>query len=208
MYIFENFFSQEWVRIATIFTYVVLLIYIPFLYVKTTKRLPEQFREKYIENCWELYGVLFFLSIAPVGYLVLYFFNSDSSFIDKDPLPWVCFLGGLGASFDYFRTRNQLTLAIKKNNNANRINTINAISKLSMLPAILGVIPLTYGTVMIALTNSSYLDKLPAMMWFWSFLITGLAIIYAVWSKGFLAVSQSYASNPNLAAIPHNKGVN
>ena len=202
MYIFESFFSQEWVKITTIFAYVVLLIAVPFMYKKITRRLPEALHEHFIQNCWELYGVLFFLSIAPVGYLILYFFSSDSSFVDKDPLPWVCFLGGLGALYDYLRTRGQLALAIRSNDNKNRLNVINRISKLSTLSVTFGAIPLTYGAVMIVLTNSSYLEKLPTMMWFFSFLITGLAIIYAVWSKAFLSISQSYASNPNLVVGP------
>jgi hypothetical protein len=208
MSLFNSFFSQEWVKIATVFSYVILIAVVPFIYMKLARKLPEYFREKFIENCWEIYGVLFFLSIAPTGYLILYFFNSDTSFIDKDPLPWVCFLGGMGATFDYFRTRNQLALAIKKNNNANRLNIIHGISKLSNLTVALGAIPLVYGVIMIVLTNSSYSGKLPAMMWFWSFLITGLAIIYALWSKAFLGVSQAYASNPDLAVDPYKNRVN
>lgn len=208
MSLFDSFFSQEWVKIATLFCYIFLIVSVPFVYKKISKELPEHWRDKFIENCWEIYGVFFFLSIAPVGYLILYFFNSDASFIDKDPLPWVCFLGGLGASFDYRRTRNQLAIAIKKNNNSNRVDIINGISKLSNLAVILGTIPLVYGAIMIVLTNSSYLDKLPAMMWFWSFMISGLAIFYALWSKAFLGVSQAYASNPDLAARPFNNRVN
>ncbi|SDH46173.1 hypothetical protein [Janthinobacterium sp. YR213] len=208
MSLFNSFFSQEWVKITTVFLYVALIIVIPFIYIKLSKNLDEQSREKFVDNCWEFYGVLFFLSIAPVGYLILYFLNSDTSFIDKDPLPWVCFLGGAGALFDYIRTRRQLKLAIKKNRTANRVSIVNNISRMSRVTVVLSAIPLTYGAIMVGLTNSSYLAKLPAIMWFFSFLISGLAIICAVWAKAILSVSQAYASNPDLAANPYNKGIN
>jgi ABC-type multidrug transport system permease subunit len=51
---------------------------------------------------------------------------------------------------------------------------------------------------MIGVTNLMDPASINNMLWFLTFMITGLAVTYAVASKSLLLVSQAYASNPEL----------
>lgn len=198
MGIFESFYSQEWVQVVTSFAFVVLLLLVPFLYWRISRYLEGDFRKKFVKYSLEVYGVLFFLIIAPVGYLVLYFFGGKSGYMLSDPLPWICLIGGLSAIYDIFRARQDLELPSDSTRCPNRYQIIFTLKRITIVAGILSLIPLTYGGVMVAVTNLVSEKEIPVFLWFVSFLLTGLAIIYAVASKVILIVAQEYSSNPAL----------
>lgn len=51
---------------------------------------------------------------------------------------------------------------------------------------------------MIGVTNLIDPSSISNMLWFLTFMMTGLAVVYSVASKTLLLVSQAYASNPEL----------
>lgn len=155
-------------------------------------------KKKFTEAALDIYGVVLFLLIAPAGYLILYFFGSQSKFMLNDPMAWVCFVGGAASVYDLIRVRMTLKSAHDWVRCNERTGSILMFERLTKLAFCLSLIPLLYGIVMIGVTNLMDPASISNMLWFLTFMITGLAVIYAVASKSLLLVSQAYASNPNL----------
>ncbi|MBN2991482.1 hypothetical protein JWR97_08905 [Pseudomonas cedrina subsp. fulgida] len=195
---FEKFFAQNWVQVATAFAFLIVILFIPLMYWCISQKLEGDIKKKFIEAAFDIYGVVFFLLIAPAGYLALYFFGSQSKFMLNDPMAWVCFVGGAAAIYDLIRTR----LALKSAKGSTRCNKragfIFMLERFTKLALCLSLIPLLYGMVMIGVTNLMDPASINDMLWFLTFMITGLAVICAVASKALLLVSQAYASNPEL----------
>lgn len=198
MFLFENFYAQEWVQVCTAFIYVVLIVLVPIAYWKISQKLNGDAKIKFIECASEIYGVLFFLLIAPVGYLILYFLGSDSKFMLNDPMAWVCLLGAGSSIFDLFRSRYSLKIARKPSCCDQRVDMILKWQYLTKIALYLSLIPFLYGVIMVGVTNLMSPESLHSMLWFLTFLITGWSIVYAVVSKALLFISQAYASNPKL----------
>ncbi|WP_122266837.1 hypothetical protein [Pseudomonas syringae] len=195
---FENFFAKEWVQVTTAFAFLIVILFIPLMYWCISQKLEGDIKKKFIEAAFDIYGVVFFLLIAPAGYLALYFFGSQSKFMLNDPMAWVCFVGGAAAVYDLIRTR----LALKSAKGSTRCNKrtefIFMLERFTKLALCLSLIPLLYGMVMIGVTNLMAPASINDMLWFLTFMITGLAVTSAVASKSLLLVSQAYASNPKL----------
>lgn len=195
---FETFFAQNWVQVATAFAFLIVILFIPLMYWCISQKLEGDIKKKFIEAAFDIYGVVFFLLIAPAGYLALYFFGSQSKFMLNDPMAWVCFVGGAAAIYDLIRTR----LALKSAKGSTRCNKragfIFMLERFTKLALCLSLIPLLYGMVMIGVTNLMDPASINDMLWFLTFMITGLAVTGAVASKALLLVSQAYASNPEL----------
>ncbi|WP_046236950.1 hypothetical protein [Pseudomonas syringae pv. coryli] len=195
---FESFYAKDWVQVLTAFAFLIVILFTPLMYWRISQKLEGDIKKKFIEAAFDIYGVVFFLLIAPAGYLVLYFFGSQSKFMLNDPMAWVCFVGGAAAVYDLIRSR----LALKSAKDSSRCNKrtefIFMLERLTKLALCLSSIPLLYGMVMIGVTNLMDPASINNMMWFLTFMITGLAVTYAVASKSLLLVSQAYASNPEL----------
>ncbi|WP_448126342.1 hypothetical protein [Pseudomonas veronii] len=195
---FESFYAKDWVQVLTAFAFLIVILFTPLMYWRISQKLEGDIKKKFIEAAFDIYGVVFFLLIAPAGYLVLYFFGSQSKFMLNDPMAWVCFVGGAAAAYDLIRTR----LALKSAKGSSRCNKrtefIVMLERLTKLALCLSLIPLLYGMVMIGITNLMDPASINNMLWFLTFMITGLAVTYAVASKSLLLVSQAYASNPEL----------
>ncbi|WP_116826694.1 hypothetical protein [Pseudomonas syringae] len=195
---FESFYAKDWVQVLTAFAFLIVILFTPLMYWRISQKLEEDIKKKFIEAAFDIYGVVFFLLIAPAGYLVLYFFGSQSKFMLNDPMAWVCFVGGAAAVYDLIRSR----LALKSAKDSSRCNKrtefIFMLERLTKLALCLSSIPLLYGMMMIGVTNLMDPASINNMMWFLTFMITGLAVTYAVASKSLLLVSQAYASNPEL----------
>ena len=198
---FESFYAKEWVQVSTAFAFLILVLVTPLIYWRISRTLNGKTKAQFIDVAFDLYGVIFFLLIAPVGYLVLYFLGSQSKFMLNDPMAWVCFLGGAAAVYDLIRAKRALKSANKSFLCDERARFILMLEKLSTLVLCLSLIPLLYGIVMIAVTNLMDPASISNVLWFSTFLITSLAIISAVVSKAVLIVAQSYESNPNLGCV-------
>lgn len=196
--LFENFYAQEWVQVCTAFAYVALIIIIPFIYWRFSQRLSGVIKAKFIEVALDIYGLMFFLLIAPAGYLVLYFLGSESKFMLNDPMAWVCLVGAASSIYDLLRARFSLNSAKDQASCKERLNIIFTWRKLTVIALFLSLIPLFYGIVMVAVTNLMDTASIHSMLWFLTFLMTGVSVIYAVVSKSVLLVSQAYASDPTL----------
>lgn len=196
--LFEDFYTKEWVQISTAFAYVALILMTPFFYWRASQRLKGDTRSKFIECAAEIYGVVFFLLIAPVGYLILYFFGSKSKFMLNDPMAWVCFLGAASSIYDLIRARFALNSAKASSSCSQRINNIYGFENLTKMALYLSLIPLCYGIFMVGITNLSDTASIHSALWFLTFLMTGLSVVYAVASRSLLLVSQAYASNLKL----------
>ncbi|MBM4973518.1 hypothetical protein HYO27_22425 [Vibrio parahaemolyticus] len=198
MILFESFYAQEWVQVTTAFVYVILILTIPLIFWKISKRLTGQAKANYIELSLDIYVTILFLLIAPIGYLVLYFIGSESKFMLNDPLPWVCLVGGAGALVDFVRSHFKLNVAIVKSDDTDRVEFITQLKKLVKIASALSLVPLVYGLVMVGVTNLSDVSKLSSLVWFFTFLITGWSIIYTTIGKSILYVSQAYATDASL----------
>lgn len=195
---FESFYAKEWVQVSTAFVFIIAILFTPLMYWCISRELKGDLKKQFIEAAFDIYGVVLFLLIAPAGYLILYFLGSQSKFMLNDPMAWVCFVGGAASVYDLIRAR----LTLKSANGSaccnDRIGLISMYERLTKLALCLSLIPLLYGIVMIGVTNLMDPASINNMLWFLTFMITGLAVIYAVASKTLLLVSQSYASNPEL----------
>ncbi len=195
---FESFYAKDWVQVSTAFAFVIVILFTPLIYWRISQKLKGDVKKKFVEAAFDIYGVVLFLLIAPVGYLALYFFGSQSKFMLNDPMAWVCFVGGAAAVYDLIRAR----LALKSAKGSTRCNErtkyVFMLERLTKLALCLSLIPLLYGMVMIGVTNLMDPTSINNMLWFLTFMITGLAVTYAVASKTLLLVSQAYASNPEL----------
>jgi len=195
---FESFYAKEWVQVSTAFVFVVIVLLTPVMYWGVSRNLKGNTKEKFIEAAFDIYGVVFFLLVAPAGYLGLYFLGSQSKFMLNDPMAWVCFLGGAASVYDLIRVRLALGSAKVSAGCTARIESILMFEKLAKLAFCLSLIPLIYGGVMIGVTNLIDPSSISNMLWFLTFMMTGLAVVYSVASKTLLLVSQAYASNPEL----------
>jgi hypothetical protein len=195
---FESFYAKEWVQVTTAFAFLIVILLTPLMYWCIARRLKGKIKERFTEAAREIYSVVLFLLIAPVGYLVLYFLGSKSKFMLGDPMAWICFAGGAMAVYDLIRAK----LALKKAKDSFRCNErtefILMLERLTTVALCLSLIPLLYGIVMIGVTNLMDPASINNALWFLTFMITGLAVIYAVASRSILLVSQAYASNSNL----------
>ncbi|VVO84144.1 hypothetical protein [Pseudomonas fluorescens] len=195
---FESFYSMELVQVSTSFAFVIAILITPLMYWRISRVLKGDRKKQFVEAAFDIYGVVLFLLIAPIGYLGLYFLGSQSKFMLNDPMAWVCFIGGAASVYDLIRAR----LALKSTKGSFRCNartgSVLLFERLTKLALCLSLIPLLYGMVMIGVTNLMAPDSINNMLWFLTFMITGLAIIYAVASKTLLLVSQAYASNTEL----------
>ncbi|PJK32921.1 hypothetical protein CWC48_25840 [Pseudomonas sp. S10E 269] len=195
---FESFYAKEWVQVSTAFVLIIAILFTPLMYWRIGRGLKGDFKKQFIEAAFDIYGVVLFLLIAPAGYLILYFFGSQSKFMLNDPMAWVCFVGGAASIYDLIRARLTLKSANSSSRCNERIGSIFMYERLTKLAICLSLIPLLYGMVMIGVTNLMDPASINSMLWFLTFMITGLAVIYAVASKTLLLVSQAYASNPEL----------
>lgn len=194
----ESFYAKEWVQVSTAFVFIIAILSTPLIYWRISRELKGDFKKQFIEAAFEIYGVVLFLLIAPAGYLILYFFGSQSKFMLNDPMAWVCFVGGAASVYDLIRARQTLKSINGSARCNERIGSIFIYERLAKLAICLSMIPLLYGMVMIGVTNLMDPASINNMLWFLTFMITGLAVIYAVTSKTLLLVSQAYASNPEL----------
>ncbi|WP_215408048.1 hypothetical protein [Vibrio gigantis] len=195
---FEGFYSLEWVQVTTAFVYVVFIMFVPFVFWIVSKKLVGEAKSKYIELSLDIYLTIFFLLISPVGYLVLYFIGSENKFMLNDPLPWVCLVGGTASLFDLIRSNFKLNVAKDKSSNRNRLMIIIAFKNVVKVASFLTLIPLLYGLIMVVVTNMVDTSALSSIIWFITFLITGLSIIYTAASKSILYLSQAYSEDPSL----------
>ncbi|MCU1735100.1 MULTISPECIES: hypothetical protein [unclassified Pseudomonas] len=195
---FENFYAQEWVQVSTAFVFIIAILITPLMYWRISRKLKGDMKKKFVEAALDIYGVVLFLLIAPAGYLILYFFGSQSKFMLNDPMAWVCFVGGAASVYDLIRASMALKSASESARCNERTGHIFMYERLTKLAICLSLIPLLYGIVMIGVTNLMDPASINNMLWFLTFMITGLAVIYAVASKTLLLVSQDYASNPEL----------
>lgn len=193
--LFEDFYAKEWVQVSTAFAYFALILMIPFIYWRASQRLKGDTRSKFIECAAEIYSVVLFLLIAPVGYLTLYFLGSKSKFMLNDPMAWVCFLGAASSIYDLVRARLALNSTKASNSCNKRIDNILVLKRLTNLVRYLSLIPLCYGIIMVGVTNLTDIASIHSMLWFITFLTTGLSVTYAVASRSLLLISQAYASN-------------
>ena len=195
---FESFYAKEWVQVSTAFVFIISILFTPLMYWRISRELKGDLKKQFIEAAFDIYGVVLFLLIAPAGYLILYFLGSQSKFMLNDPMAWVCFVGGAASVYDLIRAK----LTLKSANGSARCNERTGLifmyERLTKLALCLSLIPLLYGIVMIGVTNLMDPASINNMLWFLTFMITGLAVIYAVASKTLLLVSQAYASNPEL----------
>ena len=195
---FESFYAKEWVQVSTAFAFVVVILFTPLIYWCVSRKLKKDIKQQFIEAAFDIYGVVFFLLIAPIGYLVLYFFGSQSKFMLNDPMAWVCFIGGAASVYDLIRARLALKSAKESSRCNKKTGSISLFERLTKLALCLSLIPLLYGMVMIGVTNLMAPGSINNLLWFLTFMITALAVIYAVASRTLLLVSQAYASNPEL----------
>ncbi|VVN84872.1 hypothetical protein [Pseudomonas fluorescens] len=195
---FESFYAKEWVQASTAFVFIIAILFTPLMYWRISRELKGDLKKQFIGAAFDIYGVVLFLLIAPAGYLMLYFFGSQSKFMLNDPMAWVCFVGGAASVYDLIRARLTLKSANGSARCYERIGSIFMYERLTKLALCLSLIPLLYGIVMIGVTNLMDPASINNMLWFLTFMITGLAVIYAVASKTLLLVSQAYASNPEL----------
>ncbi len=197
MFLFEKFYAREWVQVGTSLLYIFLIISVPFIYWKLSQKLKGDIKIKFIECTLEIYGVLFFLLIAPVCYIVLYFLGSDSKFILKEPMAWVCFIGGLSSIYDLFRSRFYLKIASRSSCCNKREDMIIKWQVLTKIALYLSFIPSIYGAVMIGITNLIGVESIYNILWFLTFLITGWSIVYAIISRYILLIAQASVTNSN-----------
>lgn len=195
---FESFYEKEWVQVSTAFVFVIVILATPLMYLRISRKSNGDMKKQFIEAAFEVYGAVFFLLVAPIGYLVLYFFGSDSKFMLNDPMAWVCFIGGATSVYDLVRARMVLKFAKGLPRCNESSVSIIMFERLIKLALCFSLIPLLYGVVMIGVTNLMVPAAINNMLWFLTFMITGLAVIYVVASKSLLLISQSYASSPKL----------
>lgn len=194
MDLFENFYAQDWVQVSTAFIYVVLILLTPILYWKLSRKISGKLKYKFVECAWEIYGVLFFLLLPPVGYLALYFMGSESKFMLNDPMAWVCLVGASSSIFDLLRSKMSLN-AVKNSRASNESwPAIGTGSKLINIALPLSLIPLLYGAVMVFVTNMMNPEELYSILWFVTFLMTGWSIGYAVLSRSVWMLTQQFSS--------------
>ncbi|MCD4865018.1 hypothetical protein [Pseudomonas sp. PLB05] len=110
---FESFYAKEWVQVSTafVFVFVIVILITPLMYWRISRKLSGDSRKQFIDVAFDMYGVVFFLLVAPIGYLVLYFFGSQSKFMLNDPMAWVCFIGGAASIYDLIRALLKLNAA-------------------------------------------------------------------------------------------------
>lgn len=191
---FEVFFAQEWVQVATAFAFVIVISLTPYIYWRISRILEGDTRKQFIEAATDIYIVVFFLLIAPIGYLILYFLGSKSNFMLNDPMAWVCFIGGLASVFDLIRAQLTLKSITLSRCCSRTINAILFLKKTIRTALFFSPIPLLYGLVLIGVTNLIPPDSINPMLWFLTFMVTAIAIAQTVSSKALLLVSQKYAS--------------
>lgn len=189
---FESFYAKEWVQVSTAFVFVIVILITPLMYWRISRKLSGDSRKQFIDVAFDMYGVVFFLLVAPIGYLVLYFFGSQSKFMLNDPMAWVCFIGGAASIYDLIRALLKLNAAGRVAQCGEKFESILKFKKLVKIAFCLSLIPLLYGAFMIGVTNLVAPDSINTMAWFLTFMMTGLAIVYAVASRALLLVSQAY----------------
>lgn len=193
---FESFYAQEWVQVFTAFAYVLVLALTPLIYWCMSQRLEGEVKKHFIKVSAEIYLAIFILLIAPILYLGLYFCGSESKFMLNDPMPWVCFLAGIACIIDLCRAWIELKSATIPPHCKQRGKLISNTKSLIKIAFSLSLIFLIYGLIMVVTTNLMPPESINSMLWFLTFMMTGLAIICTASSKTLLCVSQAYASNP------------
>jgi hypothetical protein len=202
------FLDNPYFKTFAMCAYVLLPILVFFAYRRNAKLFTGERREVFEDAARDAFGSLLFGVLTPMLYLVLSLFTHDFSYVTKDALPMICLMGGGQCAYYYICTKALIAAKTLPAHYPEKKLKLEYIAKGSRLVFCLGLIPLVYGLVTFILIATPLGDHLTGRIWYASFMVSGLGLVYSVWSNTmYSTMKRVYAwPDPKPAVAVHRRG--
>lgn len=179
---FEHFFAQNAVKVATLSVPILLLLVIGVAYLVIPAKLQGEQQRAFRKISYQIYGQLIAMFLLPAILLVASAKTLDLSFVVGDALPAIAFLAALAVIWDSRATHSEIKEAMAKVG-SKRAAQLDFIGRTNLLIAVFALLLLIVAGSILAAQYFKLVEPLPSWLWFISFWVTAPAILCMAVSK-------------------------